>query len=326
MDFKNKIILAPMAGITDHAFRAMCREQGADICVSEMISAKAVHYKDEKTATLARIYEDDTPIGIQIFGSEPEIMAECAALIGAGEYAHAKSRLTPDYIDINMGCPVKKIVNNGEGSALLKNPKLCFEIVSACVNATSLPVTAKIRAGWDKSTVNAVEIAKTLEAAGASAITIHGRTREQMYEPYADWEIIRQVKNAVKIPVIGNGDIFCAEDAIKMLEITGVDSVMVGRGALGNPFIFREIKALLQGKTATPPTFFEKIAIAMRQVDLMIEEKGEAIAIPEARKHLAWYVKGERGSSALKVAINGAKNLSELKNCIEEYIEGNKNE
>ena len=312
MDFNNKIILAPMAGITDYAFRTVAREQGADLCVSEMISAKAVHYKDEKTATLARIYENDTPLGIQIFGSDPDIMAECAELISNGTYAHAKSTLTPAYIDINMGCPVKKIVSNGEGSALLKSPTLCGEIVKACVNATDLPVTVKIRAGWDKNSINATEVAKICEANGASAITIHGRTREQMYEPYANWDIIRDVKNAVSIPVIGNGDIFSGADAIRMLDETGVNSIMVGRGALGNPFIFAEIKAHLEGKSYTPPTIFEKLQVAREQVALMIKDKGEEVAILEARKHLAWYIKGERSCTGVKVAINKASTLAEL--------------
>lgn len=312
MDFNNKIILAPMAGITDYAFRTVAREQGADLCVSEMISAKAVHYKDEKTATLARIYENDTPLGIQIFGSDPDIMAECTELISNGTYAHAKSTLTPAYIDINMGCPVKKIVSNGEGSALLKSPTLCGEIVKACANATDLPVTVKIRAGWDKNSINATEVAKICEANGASAITIHGRTREQMYEPYANWDIIRDVKNAVSIPVIGNGDIFSGADAIRMLDETGVNSIMVGRGALGNPFIFAEIKAHLEGKSYTPPTIFEKLQVAREQVALMIKDKGEEVAILEARKHLAWYIKGERSCTGVKVAINKASTLAEL--------------
>lgn len=319
MNFKNKIVLAPMAGITDYAFREISRKYGADYCVSEMISAKAVHYKDEKTATLAHIRPSDTPIGIQIFGSEPDVMAECAYLISTNQYAHAKGDTPPDIIDINMGCPVKKIVSNGEGSALLKNPALCGQIVKKCVEASKVPVTVKIRAGWDKNTVNAVEIAKILEANGASAITVHGRTREQMYEPYADWQIIKEVKKAVGIPVIGNGDVFTAKDALRMYEQTGVDSVMIGRGALGNPFVFDEIKCLINGKSYTPPTVFERLSTAKEQVRLMIADKGEHVAICEARKHLSWYIKGLRGCTDVKLAINKALSFDELDKILSEY-------
>ncbi len=312
MDFKNKIFLAPMAGITDYATRTLSRRYGADVCVSEMISAKAVHFKDEKTAELAKIRKNDAPIGIQIFGHEPEIMAECTTLISNSTYAYAKTELRPDFIDINMGCPVKKIVNNGEGSALMKSPALCGDIVRACVNATTLPVTVKIRAGWDKSTINATEIAKIAEANGASAITIHGRTRDQMYEPYADLEIIKAVKESVKIPVIGNGDIVDGKSAKRMLEYTGVDSIMVGRGALGNPFIFEEIKACLDEKSYTPPTISQKLAVAREHVAIMVQDKGEELAILEARKHLAWYIKGLRGCTDIKVAINKATTLNQI--------------
>ena len=319
MDFKNKIFLAPMAGITDFAFRTIAKRFGADVCVSEMISAKAVHFKDEKTAILAKITENEMPIGIQIFGHESDIMAECAEKMSNNTYDFVKSQTLPAFIDINMGCPVKKIVNNGEGSALMKNPRLCGEIVSECVKKSSLPVTVKIRAGWDKNNINAVEIAKIVEASGASAITVHGRTREQMYEPYADLEIIKKVKEAVKIPVIGNGDIVCGKSAKQMLDYTGVDSIMVGRGALGNPFIFEEIKAYLQEKPYTAPSILEKISIAREHVLLMVQDKGEAVAICEARKHLAWYIKGLRGCTEVKVAINKASTLKELDEILTEY-------
>lgn len=319
MDFKNKLILAPMAGITDYSFRKIARRYGADFCVSEMISAKAVHFKDEKTAQLAHIHNDDTPISIQIFGHEPDIMAECAYLISTGTYAYVKSNLIPDTIDINMGCPVKKIVTSGDGSALMKSPDLCGEIIKKCVSVSKVPITVKIRAGWDKDSINADEIAKIAEANGASAITVHGRTREQMYEPYADYGIIAKVKKAVKIPVIGNGDIYSFEDAKRMLEQTEVDSIMVGRGALGNPFIFDEISTKLSGKIYTPPTIFEKLAVAREHVLSMIEEKGELIGVCEARKHLAWYIKGERSCTGVKVAINKASTYRELDDILTEF-------
>lgn len=319
MDFKGKIILAPMAGITDYSFRKVARANGADLCVSEMISAKAMYFKDEKTAVLASIYPDDTPIGIQIFGHEPDIMARCAMELSQNTYAHVKTSTLPSFIDINMGCPVKKIVNNGEGSALMKSPELCEKIISACVKASTLPVTVKIRAGWDKEHINATEIAKIAEASGARAITIHGRTREQMYEPYADLEIIKRVKESVKIPIVGNGDITNGASAKKMLDYTGVDSIMIGRGALGNPFIFDEIKAYLSKKSYTCPTISQKLSVAREHVRLMVEDKGEAVAICEARKHLAWYIKGLRGCTDIKVKINRATTLDEIEQILTEY-------
>ena len=322
MNFKQNIILAPMAGVTDYAFRKIARRYGATYCVSEMVSSKAIHFKDKKTADLAEIKDDDRPLGIQIFGSEPKIMAESAYLLSTATYEHRKNDNIPNVIDINMGCPVKKIVGAGDGSALLRNPQLCGEIVKEVVNASAVPVTVKIRAGWDKDSVNCVEIAKIIEANGASAICVHGRTREQMYEPYANWDYIKDVKNAVSIPVIGNGDIFSATDAIKMLETTGVDSLMIGRGAMGNPFIFDEIKHYLENKPYTPPTVFEKVKVAMEQVSYMIEEKGERVAICEARKHLAWYLKGERGSASTRGEINHASTLEELNAIINRYLDG----
>ena len=320
MNFKQNVILAPMAGVTDYAFRKIARRYGASYCVSEMVSSKAIHYKDKKTAILAEIKDDDRPLGIQIFGSDPKIMAKSAYLLSTATYEHRKNDNIPNVIDINMGCPVKKIVSAGDGSALLKNPTLCGEIIKEVVNASRVPVTVKIRAGWDESSINCTEIAKIAEANGAAAICIHGRTREQMYEPYANWNYIKAVKDAVSIPVIGNGDIFNADDAIRMIEETGVDSVMIGRGAMGNPFIFEEIKCYFDKKTYTPPTIFERVRVAMEQVGYMIEERGEEIAICESRKHLAWYLKGERGSSSVRAEVNRASSLEELQNIINNYL------
>lgn len=320
MDFKNKIILAPMAGVTDYAFRKIARRFGASYCVSEMVSSKAIHFKDKKTADLAEIKDDDRPLGIQIFGSDPKIMAESAYLLSTATYEYHKNDNIPNIIDINMGCPVRKIVSAGDGSALLKNPALCGEIIKEVVNASQVPVTVKIRAGWDNDSINCVEIAKIAEANGASAVCVHGRTREQMYEPYANWNYIKAVKEAVSIPVIGNGDIFCAKDAIRMVEETGVDSLMIGRGAMGNPFIFNEINHYFEKKPYTPPTIFEKVKVAMEQVSYMIEEKGESVAICEARKHLAWYLKGERGSAFTRGQINHASTLEELESIINNYL------
>ena len=321
MNFKNAIILAPMAGVTDYAFRKVARQFGATYCVSEMVSSKAIHFRDKKTATLAEIKDDDRPLGIQIFGSDPKVMAESAYLLSTATYEHRKNDNIPNVIDINMGCPVRKIVTAGDGSALLKNPTLCGEIVKEVVNASQVPVTVKIRAGWDFDSINCVEIAKIAEANGAAAICVHGRTREQMYEPSANWEYIKAVKEAVSIPVIGNGDIFSAADAIRMLEETGVDSLMIGRGAMGNPFIFDEIQHYFDKKTYTPPTIFEKIKVARCQLEYMIEEKGEGVATCEARKHFAWYLKGERGSAAVRDAINHASTLTELNTIIDRYID-----
>ena len=284
--------LAPMAGVTDRAFRELCAGFGAAMVTGEMVSSKGLVYDSDKSRELLVLSENERPAAVQLFGNEPETMAQAAVI--AMEYS-------PDIIDINMGCPAPKIASNGCGSALMKDPELCGRIVSAVKGAVSVPVTVKIRKGWDKNSVNAVEVAKICEEAGADAITVHGRTREQQYIPSADWEIIRQVKKSVKVPVIGNGDITSAELAAAMIEQTGCDMVMVGRGALGNPWIFREISMLLgHDRPSLPVSTAERISVLLKHVSKMCEYKGEAVAMREARKHAAWYFKGVRGAAALR--------------------------
>ncbi len=324
-EIKDGIFLAPMAGVSDRAFRTVCRSFGAQMCVSEMISAKAVHYKDKKTASLARITHDDAPCAVQIFGSEPDIMAEAAELLADNAYAHCTSEVPPSYIDINMGCPVKKVVNNGEGSALMKEPVLAGKIVRSVVDSVKIPVTVKIRAGWDEGNKNAVLIAQTAQENGASAVTVHGRTREQMYRDPVDRDIIRECKRALKIPVIANGGVMCAEDAVSLLEYTGCDGVMIARGAMGNPFIFRDITDLLNSRTPTPVTDEEKIETAKRQILLTVQDKGEHIAVCEARKHVCHYIKGMRGSGAVRGRVTSATRLDEMMSLLDGLLYNSKN-
>lgn len=313
------LMLAPMAGSGDASFRAVCRAQGADYTVSEMLSAKALCYeqlstktsdKTHKTANIARITSPEAPCAIQIFGSEPEFMARAAALLESGEYRGADDgRLLPIAIDINMGCPVHKVVSNGEGSALMNNLPLAGEIISAVRRAIKIPLTVKFRAGWDSAHINAVELAKIAEANGADAICVHGRTREQMYAPGADWNIIGQVKAAVKIPVIGNGDVFSVRDAVNMVKQTGCDGVAVARGALGNPWIFREIACALDGVPYAPPTDAERLQLALFHAKDMIERKGERVGLAEARPHMARYTRGIHGSATARDAIMKAESI-----------------
>ena len=303
------VILAPMAGVTDLPFRLLCKEQGAEVMVTEMISAKALYYGNKNTLPLMQIEEEEEPVGVQIFGSEPELMGQMAHKIEDRGFA---------FIDINMGCPVPKIVNNHEGSALMLDPIRAGRIVEEVVRAVSLPVTVKIRLGFDAGHVNAPEFARVLEAHGADAIAVHARTREQYYSGKADWNMIRQVKEAVKIPVIGNGDITCGADALRMKEETGCDGVMIGRGARGNPWIFREVKAALSGRPQPErPDIHEVREMLLRQATLGVQYKGEYTAIREMRKHTAWYTTGLPGSSRLRAAVNKVSNLEELKNLLE---------
>lgn len=278
------LALAPMAGITDLPFRLICRRLGCGMTVSEMVSAKGLLYKNVKTTEMLRIDDGERPTAIQLFGSVPEELAEAARMVEASG---------ADMIDFNMGCPVPKIVNNGEGSALMKQPQLAHDILAAMVRAVKIPVTVKFRAGWDDSNRNAVEIAKAVETAGVSAVAVHGRTRQQFYEGKADWGIIAEVKQAVKVPVFGNGDIFTVEDGLMMLAETGVDGLMIGRGADGNPWIFRELAAVLRGEERpAAPSLQERLAQAAEHLDMLIDYKGEHISVKEMRRHISAYLKG----------------------------------
>ena len=314
------LALAPLAGVSDRAFRRVCRACGADFTVSEMVSAKALCYEQRKKDTgnrsvsghLASVMRDELPMAVQIFGSEPDFMAEAARMIEANAYIGCESEVPPSAIDINMGCPVKKVTGNGEGSALLKNPQLIGEIVTTVVKAVSIPVTVKIRAGWDSTSINAPEVARIIEASGASMLTVHARTREQMYEPGVDRSVITAVKKAVSIPVLGNGDIYTAADALSMMEETGCDGVMIARGAMGNPWVFSEICAALDGRDYTPPPVAEKFEVALTQVREMITEKGERVGVAEAKKHLSWYCHGMEGAAAARSRLMQATSYDEL--------------
>lgn len=308
VELKNNIILAPMAGVSDLPFRLLCREQGAGMTCMEMISAKAILYGNKNTESLLEIHPDEDCVSLQLFGSDPKIMADMAKRIEDRPFK---------VLDINMGCPVPKIVNNHEGSALMKDPRLVYEIVSEMVKAQSKPVTVKIRKGFDEAHVNAVEVAKAAEAAGAAAVAVHGRTREQYYSGKADWNIIREVKEALTIPVIGNGDILCGADAKRMIDETGCDGVMIGRGAEGNPFIFGEVSAYMAGREYIPPTREEVKHTIIRHADLQLKYKGEYIGIREMRKHLSWYLKGFEGAATLRKKINEMETFSELRELIE---------
>lgn len=306
---KNNVIMAPMAGITDTAYRVLLEEMGVALVSTEMVSAKGIFYNNKNNHLILQTAEDEHPIAVQLFGSDPMIMARMAEKI-ASDF---------DVIDVNMGCPVPKIVNNGEGSALMKKPELAFQILDMMVRVLSpMPVTVKFRKGFDDQHVNAVEFAKMAEQAGVAAITLHGRTRAQMYSGQADWDMIRQVKEAVSIPVFGNGDIFTPEDAKRMIDKTGCDGVAIARGAKGNPWLIRRTVHYLEtGELLPEPTPDERKAMAVRHAELAVKYKGEKLAIPEMRKHLAWYTTGLPGAAKLRAEMNIISTLDELKAFVE---------
>ena len=313
IELENNLVLAPMAGVCDLPFRVLCKEQGAGLLCMEMVSAKGIFYRNKNTEILLSTTPKERPVSLQLFGADPDIISEMAKKIEERPF---------DILDLNMGCPVPKVVNNGEGSALMKNPKLVYAIVSKTVKATRKPVTVKIRKGFDEAHANAPELAKAIEAAGAAAVAVHGRTREQYYSGKADWEVIRQVKEAVSIPVIGNGDLLTGKDVLRMKEQTGCDGFMVGRGAQGNPWVFRQILHFLEtGEELPKPEFAEVARMLLRHAREQVLFKGETVGIREMRKHAAWYTSGYHNSAKLRREINGVETYGQLEELFGGLIE-----
>ena len=309
----NEVFLSPMAGVTDLPFRTICKEKGCGMLYTEMINAKALCYDDENTKKMLRMDKDEHPVAVQIFGSDPEFMGKAAIIMN--QYPN-------EILDINMGCPAPKVIKNGDGSALMRNPKLAAEVLTAVVKNSEKPVTLKIRKGCDDDSVNAVEIAKIAEEFGISALAIHGRTREQFYSGKADWDMIAEIKQAINIPVIGNGDVFEVEDAVNMLEKTKCDAIMIGRGAQGNPWIFNIINHYMKtGEILPEPTLEEKITTAIRHMNLAVAEHGDYVAVREMRKHIGWYLKGLKNSAKYRDQINKITDYKEVITMLEEYMQ-----
>lgn len=311
-ELKYGVMLAPMAGYTDRGMRLVCHKYGAEYSVTEMVSAKAVCFGDKKTHALARIMADEGPCAVQIFGSEPDIMAKAAEILSCGETGGAR----PIAVDINMGCPVHKVFSNGEGSALMKSPELIYKIVKSVSGAINVPCTVKMRAGVDSSSVNAVECALAAEEAGASLVTVHGRTRVEMYSGNADMRIIKDVKESLQIPVVANGDVGCGADAVRVLRETGADGVMIGRAAIGNPFVFSDVVAAFSGADYTQPSIEERIETALFQLRTAVVEKGEAVAVREARKQVALYLRSFRGAAQIRAEINRAETYRDVESAL----------